>query len=250
MTSSNLPLVLVPCFSGAPWDTSAFPLWKERILVTGQLPNAKSIDQYVDIVAEWTANLPEYVLVGDSFGASIALALAERQPSGLRALVLSGGFAYAHVTPYTHLRLAAGKLLGQAGYPISVYFHVQSLASRFDPPGTQEELRELFLTHADAQTFIRRGELILNADLRPELGRVQAPTLILTPQEDRLIGPAAAAELLHGIPHVEEIVVPHTGHLLRFTNEAEYAQAVDAFLARLRPQKTENLALDRTNVLS
>lgn len=232
MKNTNTSMVLVPCFSGAPWDTNAFPMWKDRVLVTGQLPNAESIDRYVDIISGWTAGLPEYVLVGDSFGASIALALAERQPSGLKALVMSGGFAYAHVTPYTRMRLVAGRILGQAGYPISVNAHVKSLGSHFDPPGTQQELRDLFLTHSDAKTFIRRGELILAADMRPALGKVNVPALILTPEDDRLIGPAAAAELVHGIPGAEEIILPHTGHLLRFTNELEYAQTVDDFLDR------------------
>ena len=30
----------------------------------------------------------------------------------------------------------------------------------------------------------------------------------------------------------EEIILPHTGHLLRFTHETEYARAVDDFLGR------------------
>lgn len=232
MKQDTLPLVLVPCFSGAPWKTVDFPMWKDRILITGQLPNARTMDDYVDIVAGWTENLPEYVLVGDSFGASVALALAERQPRGLRAVVMSGGFAYAHVTPYTRMRLAAGRLLGQAGYPLSVYFHVKSLGSRFDPSGTQKELRQIFLTSSDAKTFVHRGELVLAADFRPGLGKVNVPTLVLTPEEDNLIGSAAAGELVHGIRDAEEVVLLGTGHLLRFTNEPDYARAVDDFLSR------------------
>lgn len=130
------------------------------------------------------------------------------------------------------MRVTAGKVLGQTGYALSIRFHVKSLGSRFDPPGTQKELRDLFLEHADAKTFVRRAELTLSTDLRPRLDRVDVPTLILTPEDDRLIGPAAAAELVTGIPDAEEVVVPHTGHLLRFTNEQEYGRAVDDFIAR------------------
>jgi len=229
---TNIPLVLVPCFSGAPWNTDTFPMWKSRKLITAQLHDAGSMDNYVNVVASWTAGLDEYILVGDSFGASVALALAERQPRNLRALVMSGGFAKADVSLFTKLRVVAGKLLGQVGYPISVFFHVRSLGSKFDPRGTAAELRGLFLKHSDARTFIRRGEMILKADLRPGLVQVQVPTLILTPEDDRLIGPRSAKELIEGIPGAEERVLPHTGHLLRFTNEHEYAAAVDEFLAR------------------
>lgn len=234
---TDIPLVLVPCFSGAPWNTDTFPMWKSRKLITGELHDAGSMDNYVDLVAGWTTGLDEYILVGDSFGASVALALAERQPRNLRALVMSGGFAKADVSLITRLRVVAGKLLGQVGYPISVFFHVQSLGSQFDPPGTAAEVRELFLKHSDARTFIRRGEMILKADLRPGLVQVQVPTLILTPENDRLIGPLAARELIEGISGAEERVLPHTGHLLRFTHEREYAAAVDEFLSRRLDRK-------------
>lgn len=232
MSTPNIPLILVPCFSGAPWDTDAFLLWKNRILVTGQLPDAGGIDNYADLVARWAANLDEYVLVGDSFGAFVALALAERQPRGLRALVMSGGFARAYVSTVTKARLVAVQVLGQLGYPISIAFHVRSLGSRFDLPGTGDELRRVFLRHSDARTFIRRGKMVLSSDLRPGLSRINVPTLILMPEDDRLIGPAVATELRQGIPGAEERVLPQTGHLLRFTHEREYAATVDEFLIR------------------
>jgi pimeloyl-ACP methyl ester carboxylesterase len=228
---ARVPLVLVPCLSGAPWQLSAFPRWQEHTLVTGQLPDARTLEQYADQVALWTAGLSEYVLVGDSFGALVALALAERQPRGLRAVVISGGFARAHVPKLTRTRLAVGRLLGQAGYPLTVRFHVDTLRSRFDPPGTDAELRQIFLEHSDAATLLRRAEVALTADLRAALLRVNVPVLILTPEDDRLIGPQAVKELRDGLPDATEVVMKGTGHLLRFTHADEYAGQVERFLA-------------------
>lgn len=227
----RLPLVLVPCFSGAPWETKDFPEWRDRILVTGQLPDAPSLDAYADIVESWAGGLDEYVLVGDSFGASVALALAARQPAGLVALVLSGGFAKADVSALTRARVGAARLLGRPGYPITVLFHVQSLGSRFDPPGTAAALRSLFLRHTDASTFSHRAATVLATDLRSALERIAVPTLILTPEDDRLIGPDAAKELTAGIPGATELVLPGTGHLFRFTHPNPYATAVGRFLS-------------------
>ncbi len=223
--------MLVPCFSGAPWDTNAFPQWQNRRLITGQLPNADSMQEYADIVEGWTKGIGDYVLVGDSFGSSVALLLAQRQPAHLKALVMSGGFAKADVTLYTRLRVLAGRIIGQWGYStFTVKFHVKSLGSRFDPPGTIEELHQLFVAHSDAETFIKRATLVLKADLRPGLRRINVPTLILTPEEDNLIGPKSARELKAGIKLAQEVVLKGTGHLMRFTHEKAYAEAIDQFL--------------------
>ena len=228
--SQQLPLVLVPCFSGAPWDTSVFPQWRGRTLVTGRLPNVDSLDDYADTVSGWTHHLREYVLVGDSFGALVALALAERRPRGLRALVLSGGFARAHVGAWVRARMGIGRALGRAGYPISVRFHVSSLGSPFDPPGTERLLRRIFLEECDAPAFFKRGDVALAADLRPELDQVNVPTYVLIPEHDRLIGPRAAQELVVGIPDARKEVLKGTGHLLRFTHPRRYAASIEAFL--------------------
>jgi pimeloyl-ACP methyl ester carboxylesterase len=232
METTRTPLVLVPCFSGAPWNTRDFPAWKDRTLITGRLPAAREIGDYADLIGNWTADLDEYVLVGDSFGAFVALTLAERQPKRLKGLVLSGGFAKAAVALQTKAQLAAARLLGKPGFGLTVKFWVQSLGSRFDPAGTDEELRNLFLEYSDAPTFVARSSAVMGADLRPALARVSVPTLVLTPEDDRLIGAEAAEEMVSGIPDAEETVLKGTGHLLRFTHEREYSAAVNEFLAR------------------
>ena len=57
------------------------------------------------------------------------------------------------------------------------------------------------------------------------------PTLILSTEDDRLIGPEAAGEMVEGIPDAQEVVLEGTGHLLRFTHEHDYAVAVNDFLS-------------------
>jgi MFS family permease len=65
------------------------------------------------------------------------------------------------------------------------------------------------------------------------------PTFLATTfgQTDRLVAGsvsfavfAAAAALRDGLPRAREVVIPRTGHMLRFTHPEQYADAVDAFV--------------------
>lgn len=93
-------IVTVPCFSGAPWELKQFtPLDRFR-LVTMRLPESLNlIGEYADFVVEKMRHLDRVVLVGDSFGAVISLAVAVRRPSNLAGLVLSGGVKTSNPHP-------------------------------------------------------------------------------------------------------------------------------------------------------
>ena len=54
---------------------------------------------------------------------------------------------------------------------------------------------------------------LMPADLRPSLPDVAVPTLILSPEDDRLVGPEVAGEMDEGIPDAQEVVLEGTGHL-------------------------------------
>ena len=111
-SDSQLPTVMtVPCFSGAPWDLEKLDPLSDLPLKTMRLPESvDDVEQYADFVERQIADLGCYVLVGDSFGAVVSLAFATRQPSGLRALVLSGGFAANPVrNPLLKARIRAAR---------------------------------------------------------------------------------------------------------------------------------------------
>jgi pimeloyl-ACP methyl ester carboxylesterase len=59
--------------------------------------------------------------------------------------------------------------------------------------------------------------------------------LILTPEDDRLIGKAAAGILLGGIKRSREVVLPRTGHMFRFSHPSRYSEAVHRFLQSTIP---------------
>lgn len=235
---SNPTLVFVPCFSGAPWDLEKLTPLAGRPLRTMRLPeDVDDIEDYADAVANRVADLTDYVLVGDSFGANIALATAVRQPAGLRGLVLSGGFAANPITSpiwQAGMRLG-GKLRGGFYRQLTLRVHAHRLASPHDSEGqvpwTEADSRRLFAAETTASSFGARVKAALDADYVGRLGQVPVPTLLLTPSHDVLIGADAAKVLREGIPAAREVVLDRTGHMFRFSHPETYARAVEDFVA-------------------
>jgi pimeloyl-ACP methyl ester carboxylesterase len=241
-TQQNPTLVFIPCLSGAPWSAEQLAPHGDVPQRTLRLPEGvNDIESYADYIEHAIADLDDYVLVGDSFGANIALALATRRPQGLRALVLSGGFAANPID--SKPMKALGQLMGKARGPfyrqLTLRAHAHRLASPFDGEGqvpwNEARSRELFLANTPAASYGARLSAIFTADYTEALGRVQVPTLILTPSHDVLIGENASKIMLAGIPDAREVVLPHTGHMFRFSHPATYAAAVTEFLAAALP---------------
>jgi pimeloyl-ACP methyl ester carboxylesterase len=232
--AAALTLVYVPCFSGAPWELPQFPDLAEWPALAPALPEGlHTMTAYADWLALSVGDLPSYVLVGDSFGAAIALELATRQPTGLKAVVASGGFAS---NPIGRRWLATvirhGQRLPTALYsPFVVPFHAWLLRSRFDRDGrwSMRATRRLFRRHTPAASYWARAKAALDFDSAARLGQISVPLLLLTPEDDRLI-PQAASSALRKVPHATEVRMRGTGHMLRYSHPRAYGRAVAAFL--------------------
>jgi 3-oxoadipate enol-lactonase/4-carboxymuconolactone decarboxylase len=66
----------------------------------------------------------------------------------------------------------------------------------------------------DPGCYIAACEALASFDVRPELGRVGVPTLVLVGSEDQITGPAEARTLVAGIPDARLAVVPGASHLV------------------------------------
>ncbi|MGW6543529.1 bifunctional 3-oxoadipate enol-lactonase/4-carboxymuconolactone decarboxylase PcaDC [Streptomyces massasporeus] len=66
----------------------------------------------------------------------------------------------------------------------------------------------------DPGCYIASCEALASFDVRSELGRVGAPTLVLVGSDDQVTGPAEARTLVAGIPDARLAVVPGASHLV------------------------------------
>ena len=245
MNRSKIHVVTVPCFSGAPWDLKQFPgLVRAYGATTLALPDGvETADANADAVIAEVDRHRDVVLVGDSFGAFVALAAALRHPRSLRGLVLSGGFAS---DPNTSLigwtRAWFARNLPRSWYKgVTLRAHAAALASPHDAaaevPWSQRKSRQLFAEHTPWESYVGRLRAIRAVDYRPRLAGVDVPTLILSPSFDKLVGRAVTDTLRDGIRGAEEVVLENTGHMFRFTHPHRYEEAVSRFIeTRVAPR--------------
>ena len=207
------------------------------------------LDDYVGDVEDVRDELGEEQidLLGFSHGGLVAAAYAIAHPSRLRKLVLTVGLAA--FTPEMEAE-AKRTIESRAGEP----WHAAAVAAlareEAGDYATSEDGAAMW--NAMAPLYFSRWEeryrpLVevermnpeplrqFNAspfDLRPELGRIEAETLVITGRDDFICGPAAAQVLADGIPHSELVIIEDAGHMLHLEQPAAFSGAVEAFLSR------------------
>jgi pimeloyl-ACP methyl ester carboxylesterase len=146
------------------------------------------------------AGLERFAVAGASAGAPVAIKVAGRYPERVTKLVTYGGYAKAHPTLRLQLEVwlsmlarddpATGKLL------LTFVFSDESLSAR-----TEEQLDRLasgFVAHAAPGTAAQVG-FASRVDVRDELGKVQAPTLVIVGADDAHVTPVHSREVAAGI---------------------------------------------------
>jgi proline iminopeptidase len=74
------------------------------------------------------------------------------------------------------------------------------------------------------------SEICRTFDLRPELGRIDAPTLVIAGDADFVAGPVSAEEIARAIPGAELELLAGTGHFVFVESPERFREAVWRFL--------------------
>jgi pimeloyl-ACP methyl ester carboxylesterase len=106
----------------------------------------------------------------------------------------------------------------------------RSYPAELREPGRYRDYRARFLA-ADPHGLAEGNRVLAANDVRPLLGQLKVPVLVLAGDADRVRPPAVSAELARRIPGAACEVL-RGGHLLPTTSPAEVGAAVRAFLAR------------------
>lgn len=215
------PIILVPGIDGTAllfyrqlpalarrFDVVAFPL---PSLDPGEMSMESLAADLAALVAEVSDD--GAILCGESFGGALAMTTALEHPDLVRGLVVVNSFPYLR----QRVRLRAAPLLLRAmpwgAMPLVRRYTSAHLHSPHALPEDLHEFRERS-AQIDRDAYIRRLEILRTYDIRPRLGEIDAPTLFLAGDRDRLVPsvewgrymarrvPGAALTVLEGYGHV------------------------------------------------
>ena len=214
---------------------------------------AYAIEDYANDVEELRRHLglERINLLGHSHGGVVAIDYAARHPDRVEKLVLASTLA----------RFAEGQVAAMeasmAAKASELWYEDGRAALEAEQAGefeTDEELGRLvlrfspfyFAHYGDAERAYLESlrsdvpnadtlrlfnqEIVPTLDLRPELGKIAAPTLVVTGEEDFITGPACADEIEAGLPDVRKVVIPGAGHFVFVETPGEFREAVLDFL--------------------
>jgi proline-specific peptidase len=205
---------------------------------------------YVADVEELRVHLGEerLNLLGHSHGGVVALAYAAEHPARVRRLVASHSLVRFHRDEMDEL------MQRHAHEP---WYEDARLALEQEDKGeysNEEELREItrrfwpmYFASVDERVtdYIDRclvsdrpnpdslrvfNEASEEWDMRHELERVTAPTLVITGDHDFICGPACAADIAGGIAESQTIIFERCGHFPFIEQPDAYRTAVERFL--------------------
>ncbi|MFE3647138.1 MULTISPECIES: alpha/beta fold hydrolase [unclassified Streptomyces] len=192
-----------------------------------------TLDDYADTAADLirTRGGQAHVL-GVSWGGVIALRLAVRHPGLVASLIVadSGPGSGADPAKAAAMRARATEL-AEIGPRAFAERRAPRLLSAQAPAAL---VRRVTDTMADAVRLPGYGSAAASmaaADLRGELARITAPTLVLCGDQDRVTGPDASQEIAGAVHKTAYVIVKDAGHL---ANQEQPARFNAWVLAHLR----------------
>ncbi len=230
---SAQPLALLP---GLLCDTA---LWRNQIdalagKATCQVADFTSQDSMATMAESVLAMMPgRFALAGLSMGGYVAFEVLRRAPDRITRLALLDTTARPDTTEQTQRRrdlialAQTGDFKGVTGRLLPLFLHPAHVADK-DLVGEVTAMAG----RVGREAFLRQQAAIMSRpDSRPDLVRVDCPTLVLCGRQDALTPPAWHTEIAAGISRSRLVLVDNCGHLAPMERPDEVTAALADWLA-------------------
>ncbi len=183
----------------------AFPLRRE-----GRYSMPRLVEDLAGVIRE--AGGGRATVLGESFGGLLTMATALEHPEMFERMILVNTFPHFA----ERLKIHAGCLLFRAFYPMLKAHRTRTAHRVLFSPDVDDEDRRLFREHTrdvGREGYVSRMCIIRDTDLRPRLGEIQTPALVVAGTADRLLDSVRAGRLMaSSLPRARLKLLEGTGH--------------------------------------
>jgi 3-oxoadipate enol-lactonase len=234
----DAPVVVLANSLGAArgmWDPQVPPLAERYRVVTydmrghGTSPAPAGPYTLDDLVDDLVALLDRLGagrahVAGVSLGGMVGLRLAAREPARVHRLAVLCTSAKTDPQPF----LDRARTVREGGTaPLA-----SAIAARWLTPGYAAEHPDLvarleaMIAGCDDEGYAACAEVVAGIDLREDLGRIAAPTLVISGAEDQALPPAHQQAIAEGIAGAELLTVHPGAHLANLERTLEVTGAL------------------------
>jgi 3-oxoadipate enol-lactonase len=173
----------------------------------------------------------EAIVLGNGYGGFIALQMAIRHPNIATKLILAdcGAAFSANGREAFRNMAAASSARGLAAITDVAMRRLFAPQFQADHPDLMRDRREAFL-RTDPDVFRSACAALAELDLRPELGRVEVPVLVLVGEHDEATPPPMSHELAAGLPHARLKMIVGCAHVPQLQSPEMFLDAIGDFL--------------------
>jgi 3-oxoadipate enol-lactonase len=175
------------------------------------------------------------IVLGNGYGAFVALQMVVRHPDIATRLVLAdGGAAFSEPGRQAFRNMEAASAAKGLEAITDVAMR-RLFAPEFQQgnPDLMADRRAAFL-RTNPEVFRAACTALAALDLRSELSNVQIPVLVLVGEQDEATPPPMARELSAGLPNARLIVLNGCAHVPQLQSPAEFLDATRDFLLSSR----------------
>jgi 3-oxoadipate enol-lactonase len=171
------------------------------------------------------------ILLGNGYGGFIALLTAIRHPGIASRLVLADcGAAFSEPGRAAFRGMsAAAKDKGLGAIADVAMRRLFSPEFQQQNPALVEDRKKRFLA-VDANTFHGACDALATLDLRPQLGAVTVPALVLVGEQDEATPPPMSRELCAGLPNAKLVVLAGCAHVPQLQSPTVFMATIRDFI--------------------
>ncbi len=194
------------------------------------------IDGWADAAAALIAELgaDQADVLGVSWGGVTATRLAIRQPDRIRSLILADSSPGAGVNPEAAASMRSrASALTELGAETFARERTPLLVNDAASPELLDAVGTMMIDSVRMPSYQWACNSMAESDHRDDLPGIDAPTLVVVGDQDRITGVAAAERLASGIPGAELAVIEAAGHLANQERPTEFNAKLVEFLNRV-----------------